>query len=295
MIRRLLPAALLAAMIAPAFAATPIDQTRPLDPHGRIEVSNVQGRIQIRAWDRNEVHLTGSLGDGVEKLVFEGDRDSIEIKPQYPRNSRHAGPTTLILSVPLQASLEVDSVAADVDIAGVAPDDLSIDSVSGNIAFAGAPKQADINSVSGRQALAINSAGEVKVESVSGGIGLRGRLSNAVHAETVSGNLRVDTLGNALKELTTSTVSGDADISTSLASGGRIKGETVSGDIRLALSGTTSAHYSAESFSGDLAAPNAQVKKERFGPGSSIDTSYGGGSGEIRLETFSGDATLTFH
>ena len=123
MILRLLPV-LLAVAAAPAFAATPIDQTRPLDPHGRVEVSNVKGRIQVRAWDRNEVHLTGSLGDNVEKLIFDGDRDALRIKPQYPRNSGHSGPTTLILSVPLQAALEIDAVAAEVDIEGVAPDEV---------------------------------------------------------------------------------------------------------------------------------------------------------------------------
>ena len=35
-------------------AATPIDQTRPLDPTGRIDIENLKGRIQVRAWDRAE-------------------------------------------------------------------------------------------------------------------------------------------------------------------------------------------------------------------------------------------------
>ncbi|MHB8912991.1 MAG: hypothetical protein ACYC42_10185, partial [Lysobacter sp.] len=53
---------------APLLAATVINQSRPLDPRGRIEIENLKGRIEVRAWDRTEVRITGSLGDGVEKL-----------------------------------------------------------------------------------------------------------------------------------------------------------------------------------------------------------------------------------
>ena len=49
----------------------------------------------------------------------------------------------------------------------------------------------------------------------------------------------------------------------------------------------------AESFSGSLKAPGATVDKEEFGPGSSLRTRYGSGAGEIRVETFSGDFTLS--
>ena len=77
------------------------------------------------------------------------------------------------------------------------------------------------------------------------------------------------------------------------AHGGEIRAETVSGDLRLHLARGSSARVSAESFSGDLEAPGAQVRKERFGPGSSLEASFGGGDGRIRVETFSGDFTLS--
>ena len=53
-----------------------------------------------------------------------------------------------------------------------------------------------------------------------------------------------------------------------------------------------SAKVSGESFSGDLNAPGAKIEREEFGPGSSFHTRYGAGKGEVRIETFSGDATL---
>ena len=283
--------AALAVATAPALAATPIDQARPLDPNGQVEIENLKGRIQVRAWDRNEVRVTGSLGDGVEKLVVEGDGRHLQVKAQYPRNSNGTGPTILLLQVPLQASLDIDSVAADVDIDGVAPGDLQVDSVSGDIVVAAAPRRARIESVSGDQRLTLNSP-RVGTESVSGDIVLNGRLKAEVSAETVSGEIHIDSRGEALSRLRIGSVSGNADARVGLASAGEVHAETVSGDLRLVLPRALSAQVEASSFSGDLVAPGAKAEKEGFGPGSTLNHRYGQGDGEIHLETFSGDAEV---
>lgn len=281
---------------APLFAATPIDQTRALAPDGSIEIDNLKGRIQVRAWDRNEVRITGSLGDGVEKLVVDGNERHLEVKVQYPsqigawRNDR-TGPTDLQLMVPLRASLEIESVSADIDVDGVAPRELEIDTVSGNVTVAAAPGRAEVESVSGDLRLTLNSP-KVRSESVSGDLRISGRMDGEIHAETVSGDIHVNSLGERLKRLTTGTVSGDAELRVALAAGGQIRSETVSGDVRLRMPRDTSARLNGETFSGDLSAPGAKVHREEFGPGASISARYGSGSGEIRLESFSGDAEL---
>jgi DUF4097 and DUF4098 domain-containing protein YvlB len=281
---------------APLSAGTPINETRPLDPRGRIEIDNMKGRIQVRAWDRNEVRVTGTLGDGVEKLVVDGDRGNLEVRVEYPkrmgswRNDR-TGPTDLMLMVPLQASLDIESVSADIDVDGVAPDEIDVDTVSGNVTIAAAPRQASIESVSGDLVLTLNSR-EAKTESVSGDIVLKGRLDGEVHAETVSGDITIDSRGQRVRRLSTGTVSGDADVRVGLADGGEIKSETVSGEIKLRLPKALSARVSGETFSGDLDAPNAKIHSEDFGPGKTMEASYGNGAGEIRMESFSGDAIL---
>ncbi len=292
----LLALALLAGIASAAQAATPIDQTKPLDPRGTVEIENLKGRIQVSAWDRNEVQVTGTLGDGVEKLVFEGDRSRLRVEAKYPKTGGHSnrtGPTTLILKVPLQASLDIESVAAAIHVEGVAPPELDIESVSGDIVFAGAPGRTDVDSVSGNQTLTLNSSGEVSSESVSGDIKLRGRLKGALDLETVSGNIQVDSRGEALRRLSANSVSGDIEARIGLADGGEVRGETVSGNFTLHMPRALSAQVEAESFSGDLDAPDAEVQREEFGPGSSLNKRYGSGAGEIRVETFSGDFTLS--
>ena len=283
--------ALACATALPALAATPIDQTRPLDPRGRVEIDNLKGRVEVRAWDRPEVKITGSLGAGVEKLSVEGDRGALHIEVKYPNRANNTEPTVLVVQVPLQADLEISTVSANIDVHGVAPRELSLESVSGDIVANGAPRRAAVESVSGDVVLTFNS-GDVEASAVSGDLTLNGRLNGEVSMETVSGNMRLDSRGERLRRLSASTVSGDAELKAALAPDGEISMESVSGDLTLIAPRDLSAKVSGESFSGDLNAPGAKIEREEFGPGSSFHTRYGAGKGEVRIETFSGDATL---
>ena len=243
--RPILIATILASALCTGFSsprlrvATPIDQTRALDPRGRVEIDNLKGRIQVHAWPRNEVHISGSLGEGVEKLVIEGDRDHLVVRVQYPKQigawrSDRTGPTDLVLQVPLRADLDIQSVSADIDVDGVAPGHLGIDTVSGKVVAAAAPQHAAINSVSGDLRVTFNSA-DVKVETVSGDIALGGRLNGQVHGETVSGKLSINSAGERVRWLSIGTVSGEVTVHAGLADDGEIKSESDSGDIHLYL------------------------------------------------------------
>ena len=284
---------LLAALVAatPALAATPIDETRPLAADGRVSIDNVKGRIVVRTWDRAEVRVTGSLGDGVEKLVIDGDRDELRIEVKYPNRSRNTEPTMLVVQVPLQAELEIETVSADIDVHGVAPRELSLQSVSGDIVANGAPRRASVESVSGDVNLTFNSS-EVEASTVSGDLVVAGRLTGEASVETVSGDLRFDSRGERLRKFSAGSVSGNIAARLALAEAGEIRMESVSGDLGLDLPKDLSAEVTGESFSGDLSAPRAKIQREDFGPGSSFHQRYGDGKGEIRLETFSGDARL---
>ena len=55
----ILAAAIVALVPAIAAAETPINQTHAFDARGRVEVENVKGRIEVRAWNRNEVRIEG--------------------------------------------------------------------------------------------------------------------------------------------------------------------------------------------------------------------------------------------
>ncbi|GAA4867394.1 DUF4097 family beta strand repeat-containing protein [Luteimonas vadosa] len=282
---------LLTALCLPAWAATPIAETRALDSRGTVEIENLKGRIEVRSWDRPEVRLSGSLGNGVERLVVEGSGQRLSVKVKYPRNGRNTEPTTLILDVPTLASLDIESVSADVSVTGNAGRTLDIESVSGEVQAAGAPGKARFETVSGNQQLTLNS-NDVSAESVSGRIRLMGRLGGEIQAENVSGDIDIDTRGERPTQVKTSSVSGDTSVRTGLANGGSIDVESLSGKVRLELPADLSARVRGESFSGRLSAPGASINKAKYGPGSDFDHRYGNGSGQVRIETFSGNAEL---
>ncbi|AWV08184.1 DUF4097 family beta strand repeat-containing protein [Marilutibacter maris] len=291
---------LLAALALPLQAATPIDVGRPLDPRGRLEIDNLKGSIDVRAWDRPEVRITGNLGDGVEKLEISGDRSSLSVKVKYPNRGSGLGfftvsdrtePTELVLMVPLRADLDIDSVSARIKVVGVAPSELSINTVSGDVDVAGAPDEIEVDAVSGDLKLVVNSR-NVDAETVSGEIDLQGRLTDEVSVETVSGDAHVRVLESSLRRYSGASVSGDLSLRTGLAGNGRIKMETVSGDVDLYLPRDLSANVHGESFSGSLRAPGATIDRPRHGPGASFEHRYGNGDGDVSIETFSGDANL---
>ena len=298
---RLAIAVSLAVASGAAFAATPINETRPLAPRGRVEIENPKGRIEVRAWDRAEVRIEGSLGAGVEKLDIGGGGETLRIAVRYPNdgglsrllgNAKRSEPTVLKVTVPVRADLDIAAVAADVVVWGVSPSSLSVDNVSGDTKVAAAADDVEVNSVSGDVDLTINRA-NVDVESVSGSIRLGGRLGREVGVESVSGEIDVRVLDTALERFEGTSVSGDLDVRTALSPKGRMKLETVSGDVRLHLPRSVSADVRGESFSGSLRAAGATIDRPEHGPGSSFRHRYGGGDANVSVETFSGDAEVS--
>lgn len=291
-------AILLALLPACALAARPIDETRPLSPGADVQIENIKGRILVRGWDRDQAHVAGTLGDGVEKLVVEGEGRRLVIRVQYPQSSGWFGwggntegePTLLEITLPKTlGTLELESVSADQDVAGIEAASLEASTVSGDLRIAAAAREARIESVSGDQHLEVATA-DLRSESVSGDVRLSGQVSGQVHAEAVSGDIEVQ--AGQLESFSASTVSGDIDIGASLAAGARVRIEALSGDITVTLPGSTSARYSASSFSGNIDSDVGSVETAEHGPGSSLEARSGDGDAEVELETFSGEIDL---
>ena len=293
-------AAAFAFVALPALAGTPINQTRPLNATGEVHVENIKGSIVVRTWARPEVRITGTLGKGAERLQVEGDERTLDIAVKYPntrggwnfwgRSDDGAEATVLEVTIPQRASLEIESVAADVDVQQMAGARLSVASVSGAVVVtASSPGEAEIQTVSGDSTLKITTP-RVRVESVSGDVRLQGGLDGEVGMESVSCDLELD--AKALSKLSVATVSGDASVRAALRSGARVDAETLSGTLALRLPRNTGARLRVESFSGDIESPTGTVQREEHGPGKSLDTRLGDGRGEIELESFSGDVRI---
>jgi DUF4097 and DUF4098 domain-containing protein YvlB len=299
MVSRLIVLAALVATPA-AFAATPINQSRPLAAEGQVSIDNLKGRVTVRTWDRAEVRITGSLGEGVEKFVVEGDASDLRIEVRYPRNNGgwfgwgggdgKSEPTLLEISVPAKASVSVDAVSADIDVAGTGGRRLALASVSGNVLVRSArAEDASFESVSGDVDAQVDSD-NVSAETVSGDLQVSGRIGGRVSLDTVSGDATL--VAGAVERLNLSTVSGDGHLTAGLVASGNITAESVSGNIDLVLPADVSARLSVETFSGGIRSPVGEVQTEQYGPGKRLEARLGAGSGDIRLESFSGNVRI---
>lgn len=294
--RLLLPLALMT-VLSPALADTPIDQTRPLDAKAHLSIENVKGSVRVTTWDRNQVHITGSLGDGVRKLAVDGDAHDLSIKVEGPNdsgwfnwgNDTHMGPTELNVQVPRGISLNVDVVSAPVGIDGLDGGKVEVNTVSGRVhASLRASPKVSVDSVSANIDLS-GAVGDADLQTVSGDINAP-QLGDIGKLETVSGDIRIG--GGPFRKLSMNTVSGDIDVSGGLAPGGNIDVDSMSGDVGLNLPASLSATISASSFSGDLRSDFGHVVEHEHGPGSELKADVGGGHGTITLQTFSGDLRI---
>jgi DUF4097 and DUF4098 domain-containing protein YvlB len=285
-------ALLLLALSGTAIAGSPINETRSVNADARIDVSNIKGDVTISGWDKNEVSITGTLGDGAKKLEIDGSGSSLTIKVEPPDkqgwfnwgSESRMGNTSLDLKVPRNAEMKIEVVSAEVALSGVAGRSLNVNGVSGKLRLDSDAKEVDVDSVSGNIELT-GKAERGHLETVSGNVRARG-LGGQIKFETVSGD--IDAENGDYREINAGTVSGDINLRGKPTKDARIEVETMSGDVHLYLPADITSRIHATTFSGSIRSDFGKVKEEEHGPGSSLDATLGN-DGRVNLQTFSGD------
>lgn len=287
--------AMAALVLSPiALAEQPIDKRVQADPKGEVQVSTVSGLVSIDAWDRDEVQVTGTLGDDVERLDVETDRERrhtlIKVVAKKSSGRRHGDDVDAELSirVPAGSRLDINTVSADVSVNGVRGEQ-RLQTVSGEISSDIAAEDVEAKSVSGSVVLrGDNKPAVVTVTTVSGDAQVL-RAAGEIIANSVSGslNLEVDQITRARAR----TTSGDLLINGTLKKDARVDAETISGEISLDFKGTVNAEFEIESFSGEIDNCFGQKAQttHKYGPGSELNFKQGDGSARVRAQSLSGD------
>lgn len=287
---------LLSLSIGQALADTPINLSHDALPNARVSISNVKGEVTVSAWDRNEVQVTGRLGEGAKPLAIEGSNSSMNIKVESQGKSgwlnfgsdTSMGSSKLDVRVPRGASLDVEVVSAPMNIDGIDGGTIKVNTVSGKARINARSPNVDANAVSGSIELA-GSADKVSLQTVSGDI-LAPNVGSEADLQTVSGRIRVN--GGPWRKLNLSTVSGDVQLGGGLAPNGSFDVDSMSGDVQVQVPSNLSATIKASTFSGDLRSDFGTVQKGDHGPGSELHATAGSGSGKMNIETFSGDLRI---
>ena len=291
----------LALLAANAWAAEgrPINETRPLKADARLSVSNVSGSIEVETWGKNEMQLTGTLAPEVERLVIEGDADSLTIEVKLPKRSRRTGDTILKLKVPAGIALQAEGVSADIKARGL-KGPIEASSVSGDITLDVASERVEAESVSGDVAVTAPTT-EVRVETVSGDVTLRGGKGE-VRSESVSGTVKVE--ARDVRRLDAESVSGDLSFDLQLARDAEVSVETLSGEVLMVLPSLPDLDLDFETFSGDLESAFGELVSETHSRKHHDDEDdddderskhyrrHGSGRGHMHLQSFSGDIIL---
>jgi hypothetical protein len=276
---------------ATCVAAEEINQSMDAASDGTVSISNVAGMVEVEGWSRNQVEITGDLGDDVDELIFERDGDEIEIKVKTKRRHSHDIDSDLFIKVPGASSVEIHTVSADIDVADVTGEQ-SIESVSGDITTEAHDSDLDINSVSGDLEISGDKKSmRSRLSSVSGDVDTE-NLAGEIDVESVSGDLVV--VNGVFDRALLGTVNGDIVFHAQLLDDGRLDVETVNGGVDIEFAGDVSAKFDIETFNGDIRncfGPKA-VRVSEYAPGYELKFTEGGGSGRVTIETLNGDLRL---
>ncbi len=236
-------ALLLLAVALPA-AASPyreeFHKTYPVSANVAVSLNNINGSVQITAWDRNEVQLDAvKTADSEEKLKeaeirVNASDSSVRIETHYPEHTNN-NPASVEyqLHVPRNARLDkIDLVNGTLDIDGV-KGEVRGASVNGSVTAHGLAGDTDLSTVNGSisgELLDSSNARHVKLSSVNGHVELAMPKDSNVHlsANTVSGSISSD-FGLPIHKGWVG-----SDLDTTLGSGGtRIELSNVNGSIKI--------------------------------------------------------------
>lgn len=219
-------------------------ETHPFDPHGTIRLSNINGSVTIRTWDRSEVRIEGEKRasnqetlDGIV-VAIEATRQTLSVKTTHPVRhgnwfswlwSRGRGEEVeFVLTVPAMVSLEeINTVNARITIEGV-QGAVEARTVNGELRLTGLRSRATLATVNGgirAEFAAVPPQGELSLRTVNGGVtvALPAGAGAALAISTVNGGISCDfpvagkksgsrhlsgTIGDGSASLKVSTVNG---------------------------------------------------------------------------------------
>ena len=220
----------------------------------QVEVSQVDGPLVVTVEN-------GTLTITHERLTWGGLLDWV--------GGRKAS-AVVAVSVPANCPVELGVVSADAVVSGIDADRTAVKSVSGDVTLDGVRSDISAQTVSGdlesRQL-----AGKLAFTTVSGELTVVNGTSDAVRAESVSGDVTLDL---------------------DLQPDGSIDVSSVSGDLTVRVPESVGLTVDVKSMSGSLDSALGGLTSERKPGSSRLRGSLGDGRGALRAKTVSGDVTI---
>lgn len=271
-----------------ALAGEEIERTLEMPADGLVSVENVAGKVEFETWDRAEAEIRGEAGQSVEEVLIEATPNGVQVRVINRKGEQRTDGTDLKLRIPVGASVEAETVSADVSLEGGRGERIILRAVSGDLQVKADPQRVELKTVSGDVEFR-GAAKRSNVETVSGEITLAG-LAGEVSANTVSGDVTLEAGEVSVGRF--EAVSGELTLTLSLSDDGRLACDSMSGDINLSLPSSQQAGFLAQSFSGSLRSDFGESVKVSRGPGVMLEHQVGENAAKVRLQSFSGDISI---
>lgn len=256
--------------------------------NGKVEIDAGQGSLEIIGWDKNEVEITGTVGDQVDRIdVSKGNR-KVKVRAFVPKEAEGRD-VHLVIRAPHNNDINVQVFQGPVTVSGI-EGDIDLETFSGKISVSGACKRVEASSVNGDIVIEPDdsefSADKVRVKTVAGAITIR-NVRREVEAQSISGAVTIS--GSTLNILSVKTVSGDVRFDGGIASSGQVRIETHGGNIAGSFPTDFTADFDITSYNGRV--------ENAFRSGAEIKPEAVRGDGnqqaDVRATSFSGDIRLT--
>ena len=286
----------------------PFSRSFPVGKGSALMISNVAGNIQVsagagerievealkRAWAPNAEQAKGRLSDAQIESFATGSR--VELRVEYgERRDARVIEIEFSVKVPPDTTVDLRTVSGDVRVTNV-KGEVRVQGVNGNLALEGTSRLAAVKTVSGDITISNGGAdAQLSLSTVNGDLLVQTLNTRGLDVNTVNGNVRISGWSGDRAHIRT--LDGDLDLQTSLLKGGRYEIESHSGSVNLSLPEQPGFELEAHTFSGRIridfpVKSEGPIRDNDRGP-RSVRGTYGDGSSSLRLQTFSGNLTVT--
>lgn len=179
-------------------------QSYALSPGGSVRLNNINGGVEIKVWDKNEVKVDAvKHADDKESLdelniVVDASKDLVDIDTKYPEGEDHHGLwVEYTITVPKDANLEkIKTVNGDIEISGV-EGKIDASTVNGTVDASNIKNDCHLETINGKidaEFVSLKSVFKGTMKSVNGSIvaSLPASASAKIKANTVSGRISND-------------------------------------------------------------------------------------------------------
>ncbi|MCW8093145.1 DUF4097 family beta strand repeat-containing protein [Alteromonas sp. ASW11-130] len=292
-----------------------IDQAISTTDHPFVEIEHVNGEAVIKGWDKNEVRVTGELGDQTEEFEFTGNKKEVTIAVEVKRHhdnwkwNNNIDGDDLTIYVPYGSKVSYTAINASVKVSEITGK-TNVEVVNGHVELFKLTGKVDVESVNGDIDLQ-NIDALLRVESVNGDIGGKHTGTREARFESVNGeidvnstspDITVDTVNgdlnlqlNEVRQARFNSVNGRIKASMNLLENGDVNASSVGGRIELSFQENVSARFDIEAHAGgsiDNKISSDRMKKAKYGPRRWLEFSHNGGSANVDISTVSGRIVL---